>query len=392
VGSEALSDGDRRIAAEAGIAVFADRLILQAQPPIGEETLQAVAARCSGPLPPALVALWRTSFGGELDYQLDGQISCRELFHPGSDGHQDLWGWIDHEAEIGGVDRLRFLPFGGFEYLDRLYVDTADGPDNGAVVYWQQGLPPGWELTAGDRADSLARDLWELFGQLALDDDPWAGDDPDAGREMRDAVDELGEQEPRTAAALRETVRAAVLDWRAALADGSLPGRPRLRRLALDRASAGGDVELLDRLAAAGCDLAEPVRGGLTAIDIAMLNRRLPAVEHLLDRGVPVVHTLRAGAHVAGPDLARRLIGRGAVVDADTLGTALEDGDPDVLMLLADGLSPSDGTRAFLPRLRMQAAQAEHAAAKQADGAGPDGDRARRRATVLRELADRFSL
>ncbi|GIE33920.1 hypothetical protein Ait01nite_069650 [Actinoplanes italicus] len=373
-----LDDKDRWIAGEAGIAVFADRLILDARPPIDDVTLEAVAARCAGPLPEALIALWRTTFGGRIDYQLDGQVSFTELFFPGSDGYNDLWGWIEHETGSGTV---RFLPFGGFEYLDRLYVDTADGPGHGGVVYWQQGLPPGWELSEGDRADAMAADVRELFGQLALEDDPWESGDADAGAEMRDAVDELAEREPRVAGKLRELVRATVLDWRSALTAGTIADRPRLRRLALDRAAAAGDRDLLERLATAGCDLAEPVRGGLTPIDIALVNRRLDAAVRLLERRVPVTNTLRTGAHAVTADLARTLLARGALVTADAVGGAIDNEDPEVLRLLADRLPSSAEMRAHVPRLRMLAAQAAHAADRSGDG------RMRDRATVLRELA-----
>jgi hypothetical protein len=330
-----LDDRDRWIAGEAGIAVFADRLVLGARPPIDDETLAAVSARCSGPLPEALVALWRTTFGGRIDYQLDGQISFTELFFPGSDGYHDLWGWIEHET---GSEPVRYLPFGGFEYLDRLYVDTAPGSANGSVVYWQQGLPPGWRSRTGDRADALAPDLRALFGQLALEDDPWESGGADAGTEMRDAVDELAEREPRVAGKLRDLVRATVLDWRSALATGTLADRPRLRRLALDRAAAAGDSGLLDRLASAGCDLAEPVGGGLTPIDIALINRRLDAAVWLLDRRVPVAGTLRTGAHAVTADLARRLLERGAIVTADVVHRATDNDDPEVLRLLRANL------------------------------------------------------
>ncbi|WP_433790884.1 hypothetical protein [Actinoplanes sp. CA-252034] len=380
-----LDDKDRRIAGEAGIAVFADRLILDAQPPVDDEVLAAVTARCAGPLPEALVALWRVSFGGRIDYQLDGQISFTELFWPGSDGYQDLWGWIDHEATSGTV---RFLPFGGFEYLDRIYVDTLAGPEHGRVVYWQQGLPPGWELTVGDRADGLAADVRALFGQLALEDDPWAGGDADAGADLRDAIDELAGDQPVVAGKLRDLVRGAVLDWHAALAAGTLAGEPRLRRLALDRAASAGDLMLLERLGAAGCDLAEPVRGGLTAIDIALVNGRLEAAEGLLGRSVPVTNTLRTGAHAVTAELARALLERGAVVTADAVGGAIDNDDPEVLRLLAARM-PSSGegaeARALVPRLRMLAAQAALAADRSGD------QRMRDRATVLRELADMIS-
>ncbi|MFC4072050.1 ankyrin repeat domain-containing protein [Actinoplanes subglobosus] len=371
----ALDEKDRWTAAEAGIAVFADRLILEARPPADDAALDAVAARCSGPLPEALVALWRVSFGGRIDYQLDGQISFTQLFHPGADGYHDLWGWIDHEAP-GAV--VRFLPFGGFEYLDRLYVDTVG---DGRVRYWQQGLPPGWELTEGDRADDLAVDVRALFGQLALEDDPWETDDADAGGDLRDAVDELAGEEPGVAAKLRDLVRSAVLDWRAALAAGTIGAEPRLRRLALDRAASAGDTDLLERLAAAGCDLAEPVRGGLTAIDIALVNRRLDTAAHLLECRVPVTNTLRTGAHAVTASLTRTLLDRGAAVTAHAVGGAIDNDDPEVLRMVAARLPASEDARAYVPRLRMLAAQAAHAADRSGD------ERMRDRATVLRELA-----
>ena len=381
-----LTARERTIAGAAGIAVFEDRLILDAQPPIDDETLRAVAARCSGALPPGLVALWRTAFGGEIDYRLDGGVSFTELFYPDSDGYQDLWGWIDHEAEIGGAGKLRFLPFGGFEYLDRVYVDTAAEPQHGAVVYWQQGLPPGWEPVDGDRGGALAAGVRELFAQLMLEDDPWDDDARnDAGAQLRAAVDDLAGEHPQTAAKLRDLVRATVLDWRGALTTGTIAAEPRLRRLAIDRVAAAGDTGTLERLAAAGCDLAEPVRNGLTAIDLALLGSRLETVEWLLARDVPVVDSLRTGAHAVGPDLARRLLDRGAVVTADAVDRALDDGDPEVIRMLAGELSSIDGLRDSAQRIRMLAAQARHAAERS------DGDRDRRRAAILTELADRVA-
>ncbi|WP_446219347.1 hypothetical protein [Micromonospora sp. IBHARD004] len=45
---EPLSNRELRLLGEAGIALFAGRLILDAQPPIDEATLAAVAERCAG--------------------------------------------------------------------------------------------------------------------------------------------------------------------------------------------------------------------------------------------------------------------------------------------------------------------------------------------------------
>lgn len=388
-----LSDDERRACAEAGIAVYADRLILEAQPPADDAVLAEVAEHCAGPLPMPVADLWRTTFGGSLHYDLraevggdDVPISLRELFHPGSDGYRDLWGWIEHERELIGGGLLTYLPIGGFEYLDRVYVSAADGPGHGAVVCWQMGLPPGWELTDGDRVASMAADLPALFAELVLESDPWeAGHD--GGTELSDAVDALSgsaDAPARAAAAkLRRLVQATVLDWRGALRAGTIAGQRRLRRSALDRAAAGDDLAVMQALVAQGCDPAEQVRGGLTPVDVALSHRAFAVVRWLLQRQVPVPDTLRVGAHAAGPELAAELLRRGATVDASALGSAVNNDDIAVLELLsrayrADGDNPEWLRR----RLREKAAQAA------AGRPGADVTREQHRAEVLTRTAD----
>ncbi len=402
---EPFSPRELRVLGEAGLAVFAGRLVLDARPPVTDDELAAVAERCAGPLPEALVALWRTTFGGRLHYDLradlgghDVPLSFAELFHPGSDGYDDLWGWIEHESGLAAQHRLVHLPIGGFEYLERAYVRTAAGPDHGAVVYWQQGLPEGWELTSGDRGGPLAADLRDLFGQLALERDPWQ----DGGSALRDAVDELldsGDPQVReTAEKLRRLVRSAVLDWRGALDRGTLAGQRRLRRLAMDRAAATDDVELLERLVAQGCDPTEEVGAGLTPVDVALRHRSLTVARWLLDRRVPVTNALRAGAHAVDADLARHLLDRGATVDATAFGRALDGDDIAVVQTLGEaapprhaGAQPDEALRRFGPRLRQLAAQAA-LAGRHADARSdaPAAARERHRSQVLRDLADRF--
>ena len=393
VPSDLFSQEELATLREVGIALFAGRLLLNAQPPIDDEVLDAVAARCAGPLPEPLVALWRTAFGGRLDYdlraELDGQevpISFTELFFPGSDDYRDLWGWIEHECTLAErhwpdwSGRLVHLPIGGFEYLDRVYVDTSVGPEHGAVVCWRQGLPEGWELRTGDRAGRLADDLRALFGQLVLENDPWEPPDDaaDAGLAIRDAVDGLADDtnpHARTAAEkLRRLVQATVLDWRGALDRGTLPSEPRLRRLALTRAAEGDDVELLTRLVELGCDPSEKVDNGLAPIDVALHQGAVRAARWLLDQGVPVENTLLLRADVVDADLARALLDRGAHVHAGTLWRALDNEDVGVLRLVLRAF-PSDDTLARLaPKLRMHAARA---------------GRDEHRAAILKEVADR---
>ncbi|GAB7038481.1 MULTISPECIES: SMI1/KNR4 family protein [Catenuloplanes] len=363
---------DPRALADAGLAVFENRLILDARPPVTDDELAEVAARCGGPVPAGLAALWRTSFGGGLDYDLtvplggaDRALSLRELFHPGSDDYHDLWGWIEEDGPPG------YLPFGGFEYLDRVYAHLPTGE----VFAWQQGLPPGWELAGGDRAGAVAADVPALFAQLALEQDPWETDDPDHGIDLRDVVDGLP-------AALRDPLRAlarsAVLDWRAALDAGTIAGSPRLRRLALDRGAA--DVTVLSRLAAQGCDLGEPARGGMTALDVALARSAYDAARWLLERDVPVTHALRFGAAGIDADLAAELLRRGARVDEHALSAVVDNPDPDVIALLTRSSGPP--SEHLADHVRMLAAQAEIAADRGEPGA-------RRRAEVLRALAGR---
>ncbi|QKW32827.1 ankyrin repeat domain-containing protein [Actinomadura sp. NAK00032] len=404
---DSLSDREHRILGEASLALFAGRLVLDAQPPIDDALLDAVAERCAGPLPDPLIALWRTTFGGRLDYNLsadlDGQnvpLSFTELFYPDSNGYHDLWGWIDHEGMLAQETwpdwsgRLVHLPIGGFEYLERVYVHTAAGPDYGAVDCWRQGLPPGWELTTGDRVGRLADDLHALFGQLVLDQNPWETADA-TGEKMRDAIDELGESGDPTArsaaAKLRRIVQATVLDWRAALDDGTLAAQRRLRQLALERAASDDDVELLARLAAAGCDPAEEIGSGLTPLDVALMHRAFAVVPWLLEHDVPVENSLWLGAHAVDLELARTLLDRGASVDVRVVGQALDNDDVEVVRLLARAVQPDAELARLVPRLRTLAAEAAHAADRLTEESDATAaELKRRRSSALTEVADRF--
>lgn len=298
-------------------------------------------------------------------------------------------GWIEHEQELAETSALAYLPIGGFEYLDRVYVATA-GPEHGAVMCWQQGLPAGWELSEGDRGARVADNLAGLFAQLALEHDPWDSDGDD-GVELREAVEALaaaGDRHARSAAdTLRGLVRSAVLDWRSALQAGTLAGQRRLRRLALQRAATADDPALLAELVAQGCDAAEQIRGGLTPVDVALTHGALNAARWLLHQRVPVTNTLRAGAHAVDLGLAGELLSRGATVDASAVSRAVGNTDPAVVDLLARALPYDAGRPAWLiSRLRERAARAALVGARGQEGA----ERERHRAQVLNRTADRL--
>lgn len=323
----------------ANLAVFADRVIHQARPPIDDIALAQIERRCAGPIPEGLRALWRESFGGRLGYQLrvsfDGHeaaASLSELFWPGSEGYHDLWGWIDHEAELAAASgrrwsgKLDHLPFGGFEYLERVYVKVAPGPDHGAVFYWMKGLPPAWRLELHeDSAARIADDVPALFAELAFESDPFV-DEESVGRELIDSLGELDPLGPAGASArvrLEALVRGAVLDWRPALADRSIASAQRLRRLALEAACLADDTALLAELERLGCALDERLRGGGAPIDHALARGSMAAARMLLDRGMPVVDGIRNGAPHAGVELVRELLARGAEPDAIAALTAV---------------------------------------------------------------------
>lgn len=263
------------------LAWFAGRIIHDAQPPISDAQLAEVQLRLGSQLPPELVALWRCSFGGRLDYELcvdyDGHLhpySFNELFYPDSEGYRDLWGWLEHEQECAEEvadesgeqwnGRVGFLPIGGFEYLERVYV-CVEPEEFGAIYAWSRALPPAWPLRLHEDAlTRVADDLYGLFALLGFDEDPFA-EGADAGQELLEALDELaaaGAEGETLARLLHDSLRPLVRDWRMALEQGRLAAEPELQRLALMHAVRSGDIALLERLRDLGCDLGRLLTGG----------------------------------------------------------------------------------------------------------------------------------
>ncbi|MGU3493773.1 SMI1/KNR4 family protein [Xanthobacteraceae bacterium A53D] len=339
------------------VALFEDRLIFNARPPITEAEIAEVEKRVGRPIPDGLLALWRTAFGGNVGYDLAvefgghvASFSFTELFYPGSQGYHDLWGWIDNEfaaAEDAGDQQaargmLRFLPFGGFEYLDRLYVRLESGPDHGAVYAWMRGLPEAWALRLHE--DSLARiadDVPSLFRMLALEIDPFAAQPGDyaAGAEMAEAVDEVRAADAAMADDLEARVKAAVLDWRAALADGSIAGNARLRRLALQQAAADGDMALVDQLARAGVDITERYAGEGNLLDHMLARGHDAAADPLIERGLDTSNAVRASASSISAPRVAQLLALGAEVDPVCARSAALSGHLDASRLMVDALA-----------------------------------------------------
>ena len=352
----------KRRMAKRGFALFENRLIYEAQPPIDASTLAKVEAKCAGPLPEGLKALWRTAFGGRLDYNLEIELgdqivesSFSELFYPNSGGYRDLWGWIEHEVELAETaaeesgkrfdGRLRYLPFGGFEYTDRLYVCVEAGPLHGTVHAWMQGLPPAWILRLNEnRAGRVADDVPSLFGKLDLEEDPFTegGDDIRTGTQVAEVIAERAQDDPKLAELLKSVVRGSVVDWRGAVASGSIAGSPRLVRIAMLDCCQRGDREALIRLEKAGCNLNAPMRAGGNALDFALGLGQLELAEWLLTKRLDPTNAIKTGARTAPPDLVRRLLKAGAKADAIAARSAALAGLHESAVLIAGALASSE--------------------------------------------------
>lgn len=401
------------------LAVFEGRVIYDAQSPIEANAVDAIQEHCAGPIPDGLLALWNVAFGGMIDYDLRASFgdhhaafSFRELFYPGSNGYQDLWGWIEHEEELAQEaaeekerewsGKLEYLPFGGFEYLDRLYVQVAPGKDYGAVFAWMQGLPPAWRLRL--HQDSVARiadDVPALFRSLALERDPAKlGEEYGSGKDLLAAVEALSESSPAGASAatkLREVINTAILNWRAAIEDGTIAKNERLRRLALETSARDNDVQLAQRLADVGCDLTEKISGGGTALDHALMSGSMPLVRFLLDRNLPVTDAIRNGASVATKELVEELLARGAEPDRGAALTAVREGHLEGGVMIANALFDSDPLEiAQLMEQSIEYAEREEDSARRVEsgqmGSNETPDDMRNTAMRYREFAKRLSL
>lgn len=400
---------ERAELADAGIAIFEDRIILAAQPPAPDDVLADIASHIARELPADLVSLWRVACGGRVDYEARCAFSERRAsfsvpddFVARGGGYDDIRVWIEHvdyEAHVDGAPGpvvLDVLPIGSFDYLESFYVVTA-AENRGSV--WAHTAEPrpvyGWNV-GPYREGGLARaaaDLRGFFRTLALETDPWvvAPEAHRAGGHLRDAIDRLGSR--TIADKLRALARATVLDWRSALADGTLARRDVHRRFALEHAARTNDVELLERLLALGCDPRETVRWGADALDFAVLSGSKRAALWLLDHHAPVRNALRNGAGTVDLELARDLAARGAVVDEHAVMAALDKGDIDVVLFLAEWPGIELMSLRHAIRARERAQDAEQLARKAEAAAIANDVRPavlRASASRLQELADRI--
>jgi len=343
---------------EHGFAIFANRVIFDAQPPMKEAEIQAVQAVCSGPSPAQLLDLWRLTAGGSLDYSLDLEmagnregISWTELFYNGSSRYHDLEGWIEHELELAEEaheqrdarwnHKLDVLPFGGFEYCDRIYIDVETGESHGTVLAWKMGLPPAWtHRLHEDSVATISSDLRGAFSALHLPDDPLAPTGKYASGEtflayVSERVAEHG-LEQALADRIIHFYRKAILDWRPRVADGTLAQHPRLAMAALLNAIGTDNTDLVNQLASLNVPLDRPVQGSALPVEFALATAHYRAARALIQCGAVVTARCLGEINDAAPvALVELLLARGALPDWDAVIACAEYGATDSADVIA---------------------------------------------------------
>ncbi len=337
------------------LAIYRGKLILEAQPPADPEALDTIMAYVEGSLPDDLRDLWATAFGGALDYDLEVAFGDREytasfteLFYPDSPHYHDLVGWIEHELELASeaedreVERLPVLPFGGFEYLERLYCVTAP-EDFGSVHLWAQGLPAAWKMRlTEDAVCKVSASLAGLFDLLSLDADPWdaAADEYAHGQDMKGAIEELRAQHPSLADKLQQLVRAAVFDWNAVIDSNDLapPHSPQVKRallLAVQHAVATDQPEQLTRLLDKSCPLQFRVQDRSTILPFALSQGAHRVAAAALASGVPLADDPVIYASSVPRDVVDALISRGVPFDVEAPISVASSGEIDSALRIA---------------------------------------------------------
>jgi hypothetical protein len=386
-----------------GVVLFADRVIFDAQPPMPAQQIAAVQALCAGPIPEALVALWRQTAGGRLDYDLTlpmngnvESISWSELFWDGSDGYRDLQGWIEHEQEQareaaadGGAPwsgKITHLPFGGFEYRDRVYAVVDPGASHGQIVAWKQGLPPAWtHALHEDGLSTIAPDLHGAFAALHLDEDPLAPtSDYFSGQTLLEYLDDRHQEHGLDLDLMDKLVTfycRALVDWRTPLADGVLRHHPALARVALRHAIATDDAALVVELAASGVSFEGPQQGSALATDVAVEHGAFAAAAALVRAGAPVAFdALRNVDGQISPELTSALLANGAEPSVAAIVKCVACGAPASAHLIADACAETgiDVPPAFVADRDAMLLELETTLVKVRDGSlghylGPEG-------------------
>ncbi len=358
------------------LIVFEDRVIYKAGAPIDVQTTKRIEQCLAGPIPEDLLALWQLALGGRLDYELEAPmvgieraLSFTQLFAPDDAGYRDLFGWIEHEQELvleveeetaedaGETAEEKFsedvklsvLPFGGFEYLERMYVVVQPGPEYGHALCWKQGLPPAWVgRLHEDTVVTIAPSVRALFRQLHLEESPEAPRDDDDyrhGDEVWNAIQNFEDAAPEhapLAAKLRALVKSAVLDWRTPYERGNLAHAPQMAALAMRHAVKTDDVAMLNNLVKQKLDINAAIAGGLSSIEVALRHGCQAVSEVLLTMNVDVSRAIQMAGGRVSRDICASLLQRGAIPDARAAIDAATNGNGETAMLIAVALKVAD--------------------------------------------------
>ncbi|MGR4870805.1 SMI1/KNR4 family protein [Variovorax sp. LARHSF232] len=341
-----------------GIVIFAGRVIFDARAPITDQQLSAIEAACIGPVPPSLLALWRETAGGALDYDLsvrmngsEEPVHWAELFGYGPEGFLDLPGWIAHEREHGaGTDtqgkgwapKLAALPFGGFEDSDRIYAVTEPGAQFGHILAWKQGLPEAWpHAMHQDGLATVATDLEGALAALHLAEDPLApAGDYFTGQALLDYLDERhGDHglDLDLADKLIAYYRRALIDWRTPLTEGRLAQEaPLAAQIAQRHAIATDDAGLINELAAAGLRFEAPLHGSALPTDLALSHGAYAAAAALVEADAPLSPDALDNIEGAiSPELTQELLARGAQPSMHAMAQCVAAGAPAAARVIA---------------------------------------------------------
>lgn len=332
---------------------------------MSEADIAAVQALCSGPIPQQLLELWRVTAGGSLDYSLtvdmNGNreaISWSELFFNGSNAYHDLQGWIDHELKLAEEvseerghawsGKLDALPFGGFEYCDRVYAVVERGREQGHILAWKRGLPPAWthQLHA-DAVATIAADLRSAFAALHLPEDPLnPTEEYFSGSTLLPHLSKRVEEHGLDRALADRLIafyREAIRDWRARLADGTLADDRELAFNALDQAINTDDPALVKELAAARVPLDVTLGGDASALEVALIRAAYSASQALIDAGAPVSARCMSDIHKPPPlSLIESLLAHGADPAVSAVIACAEQGSHESAHLIARACAARD--------------------------------------------------
>lgn len=352
------SDKETWTLGQQGFALYRNKVILNRQQPISKAQLMEIEKKVDGKVPSELLDLWKVSFGGEVDYDFEltfgdhlYKASFRELFYPGSDGYHDLDGWINHELEMAKdvalehgtpvPTKIPYIPFGGFEYLERFYVSLR--PDEyGSVIVYAQGIP--WKGRLNENSIAVvAGSVAELFDQLTLDEDPFdpASSEHATGKEMAEYVNELEYEHPKLAGKLKRLIQSQVFDWQSIIETANFVGdlsahESKALRLALEYAVTRRNLSIIDRLYQKAAPFNVTMQGTSGLLGFAMRCKAFNIVSRLLELKVDLGNAPVLAATDCPDELLVQLIHHGVQFDPDAIYTAAETGAIDGALALAN--------------------------------------------------------